>query len=104
MALCRGNGAAATMPLVLTVRVTLAVLPPGTTDAGEKAQAAPAGRLVHENETAVLNEPYCGVTAMLKVPELPRFTLRLAGVIAGWKSVTAKLRALELAPEVGFTT
>ena len=53
------------------VRTEVTEPEPGVTAAGENAQDRPTGRVEHESETALLNDPDLGATTMLEVTVWP---------------------------------
>jgi hypothetical protein len=77
----RPNGDArdAVCAVVVMVRVLVAVLEFGVTDAGLKEQAASAGSPLHEKLIGLVNEP-CGVTVSVNVPDCPAVTVAVVGL------------------------
>ena len=69
----------AAMAVVEIIRVELTALDPGVTDAGEKAQTAPAGILEQESATALRTDPDIGVTVTIAVAGVATPTFRLDG-------------------------
>jgi hypothetical protein len=58
----------------------LAVFAPGTTEAGANEHFKLLGSPVQASATALLNEPPCGVTFTVEVPELPESTVIVVGL------------------------
>jgi hypothetical protein len=60
----------------------LAVFAPGTTEAGANEHFKLLGSPEQVSATALLNEPPCGVTFTVEVPELPEATVIAVGLTA----------------------
>ena len=71
--------------MVVTVSMVVAAPPLGVTDAGEKLQAAPAGRPEQEKATAEL-KPVPGATVRVKLADCPAFMVAVLGAELNVKS------------------
>jgi hypothetical protein len=70
---------------VVTVRVEVAGVGPGTRDGGTNEQFAPKGRPEHVSVTGALT-PFVAVSVMVEVPDWPAPTDKLAGAALKLKS------------------
>ena len=80
-----GDARDAVCAVVVMVRVLVAVLEFGVTEAGLKVQPASAGSPLQEKLIGLVNEPW-GVTVSVNVPDCPAVTVALVGLEVNAKS------------------
>jgi len=82
------GGNPAIVAAVVTLMVTLALLPPGVTLDGENEHELCAGSPEHENRMALSKEPPTGASESVRVPVWPRATDNRVALALNVKSVT----------------